>query len=159
MIGALMMTVIKTAALGGALVVNVVRWEPLKVGMCMDGELTEIPLGLALSPQRNPRKTCAILGPRSQPKRYLWVGEIRMATRSVELTDDPGWGERESENLQTLAVIATRREYSCQTRFPILPNVEIRYGKVAVKCGRSERWRALLKRMGAPTACAKKRRD
>ena len=79
-----------------------------------------------------------------------------MATRSAELTGDPGGGVRGSEDLQTLAVIATRREYSCQIRFPILLNVEIRYGKGAVRCGRNERWRALLKRMGAPTACAKK---
>jgi len=48
MMGALMMTVTKTAELGGALVVDAVRWG---VGICVDGELTEVLPGLALSPQ------------------------------------------------------------------------------------------------------------
>ena len=56
-------------------------------------QLTAALLGLAMSPQRNPRKTCARSNPRSRPRRYLQTiivrQRIRVAARLAKLTGGP----------------------------------------------------------------------
>lgn len=72
MTGALIMTATKNASRGGALKVN-----GSDVGgfgatpVWVDGKLTGALLGLAMCLQRNPRKICARLNPKSQPRRCL----------------------------------------------------------------------------------------
>ena len=103
MMGALIMTETKIAERGGALVANAVRRERVRVIICVDGGLTGTLLGLATSPRRNPRKTCARSGPKSRPRRCLQISQqarvIETATRLADLTDDSGGREGENEGL------------------------------------------------------------
>jgi len=73
MMGALIMTVTKRAAEGGALTIMRSGGKAPKVGICVDDELTAVPRGLASFPQRSPRKTCARSDPRSRPRTYLFA--------------------------------------------------------------------------------------